>query len=249
MAYIGASTPAFGTDSVTATWPAAYTPTAGDFAIIVTANGPNSGATAPDFGTPTDWDLRARNNDIIGWDSAAGDQSVFTRHLAGGDTLPTFTNPSGAYYVVAYTLVFSDIHATTPMDATPVLDSTTSATWQPTGITTVTANAYVLTLFCNPRFSHSPTGTGYAANGFTNVVTTTGTTARGASAAGYLVKASAGAQTMPTYVSDSDTICHIAMALRPVGVTAELNQEGFRWRADDGSETTATWLAAQDTAP
>lgn len=30
-----------------------------------------------------------------------------------------------------------------------------------------------------------------------------------------------------------------------VGVTFE--QEGYRWRADDGSETTATWLATQDT--
>ena len=26
-----------------------------------------------------------------------------------------------------------------------------------------------------------------------------------------------------------------------------VDQEGFRWRTDDGSETTATWLAAQDT--
>jgi hypothetical protein len=35
-------------------------------------------------------------------------------------------------------------------------------------------------------------------------------------------------------------------------VTATVEQEGFRWRNDDGSETTATWAAAQDanlTAP
>ena len=31
--------------------------------------------------------------------------------------------------------------------------------------------------------------------------------------------------------------------------TPVLTQEGFRWRNDDGSETTATWLAAQDTNP
>lgn len=30
-------------------------------------------------------------------------------------------------------------------------------------------------------------------------------------------------------------------------VTLALEQEGFRWRNDDGSETTATWKAAQDT--
>lgn len=31
------------------------------------------------------------------------------------------------------------------------------------------------------------------------------------------------------------------------GGAATLEQEGFRWRDDDGSETTATWLQAQDT--
>lgn len=32
------------------------------------------------------------------------------------------------------------------------------------------------------------------------------------------------------------------------GVQPTFEQEGFRWRADDGSETTATWLAVQDVA-
>jgi len=31
-----------------------------------------------------------------------------------------------------------------------------------------------------------------------------------------------------------------------IGDTGTVDQEGFRWRADDGSQTTATWLAAQD---
>lgn len=31
------------------------------------------------------------------------------------------------------------------------------------------------------------------------------------------------------------------------GPTTTLDQEGFRWRNDDGSETSATWKAAQDT--
>lgn len=30
--------------------------------------------------------------------------------------------------------------------------------------------------------------------------------------------------------------------------TEPLEQEGYRWRNDDGSETTATWKAAQDTS-
>lgn len=32
-----------------------------------------------------------------------------------------------------------------------------------------------------------------------------------------------------------------------VGTSGTVAQEGFRWRADDGNETTATWLATQDT--
>jgi hypothetical protein len=39
-----------------------------------------------------------------------------------------------------------------------------------------------------------------------------------------------------------------AAILIPAGEppAATLNQEGFRWRNDNGSETTATWIAAQD---
>ena len=38
-----------------------------------------------------------------------------------------------------------------------------------------------------------------------------------------------------------------AIAIELVGITADVDQEGFRWRNDNGSETSATWLAAQDT--
>lgn len=35
--------------------------------------------------------------------------------------------------------------------------------------------------------------------------------------------------------------------IRRVRILIDLEQEGFRWRSDDGSETTATWLEVQDT--
>jgi hypothetical protein len=38
------------------------------------------------------------------------------------------------------------------------------------------------------------------------------------------------------------------VALLAATVSSPAIQEGFRWRNDDGSETTATWIAAQDTA-
>lgn len=37
------------------------------------------------------------------------------------------------------------------------------------------------------------------------------------------------------------------VSFAPATVTLTLEQEGYRWRNDDGSETTATWKAAQDT--
>lgn len=216
MAFIGASTPTFGTTSQTPNWPTGYTPTAGHYAIVVAGNGPNSGTTSPDFATPSGWSLLGRNNNIIGWDGAAGDQVAFGRVLVGSDTLPLFTNPDGNHFVCTYTLVFSDIDTTTPMDASPVLSSATSGAWQPTGITTVTDGAFVVSLFFNPRWNHSPTASGYNANSFTNVVSATGTVSRGSQAASYIERVTAGAQTMPTWASDNDTVCHIALALRPI---------------------------------
>lgn len=52
-----------------------------------------------------------------------------------------------------------------------------------------------------------------------------------------------------TITSGAVLWCAMSVALNPAGPVATLTQEGFRWRADDGSETTATWLAAQDSNP
>lgn len=52
-------------------------------------------------------------------------------------------------------------------------------------------------------------------------------------------------------LSASAEYCHVAFSL-PAGVSASLEQEGFRWGNDDGSESAHTWAAAQDaniTAP
>lgn len=43
------------------------------------------------------------------------------------------------------------------------------------------------------------------------------------------------------------TVDMSGIALEVKGTPAALEQEGYRWRADDGNESGATWLAAQDT--
>jgi hypothetical protein len=47
---------------------------------------------------------------------------------------------------------------------------------------------------------------------------------------------------------NSNAVTYYALAVRGnLVANATLDQEGFRWRADDGSETGASWLASQDT--
>jgi hypothetical protein len=56
-----------------------------------------------------------------------------------------------------------------------------------------------------------------------------------------------GAQTATfTAASSSNYVC-ICVTYKIQVLVATLDQEGYRWRNDDGSETTATWKAAQDT--
>lgn len=50
----------------------------------------------------------------------------------------------------------------------------------------------------------------------------------------------------PTYVEYLDNLV-IKDVITGPPPSSSLDQEGFRWRNDDGSETTATWKAAQDT--
>jgi len=39
----------------------------------------------------------------------------------------------------------------------------------------------------------------------------------------------------------------ISPSASPSVPPAQLEQEGYRWRNDNGNETTATWIASQDT--
>jgi len=45
---------------------------------------------------------------------------------------------------------------------------------------------------------------------------------------------------------DDATIC-FAKAFKQAAAAASIEQEGFRFRNDDGSESAATWKASQDT--
>lgn len=59
-------------------------------------------------------------------------------------------------------------------------------------------------------------------------------------------KAGAASVTMTWTHADAEWVAG-GVSLKPAGPPLSLDQEGYRWRNDDGSETTATWKAAQDT--
>lgn len=214
ITYVGASTLAdVPSGNVTPTWPAAYTTRVATDVAVIVGHTCSSTANNTPFTTPSGWSPISIIDDVVGWDGGTGGIQLFRRVLTGGDTLPTLvttTNGSNSAFVV----VGSGVDNTTPEDATPVVSSATSAAWQPTGITTVTDGALVFSCFFNPRWSHSPTASGHNINGFT-LIYSEGT--RAASAAARILRVTAGAQTMPTWASDSDGVCHIAFAWRPAG--------------------------------
>lgn len=55
----------------------------------------------------------------------------------------------------------------------------------------------------------------------------------------------------PSWTATGDTNGGLALVTfkESSGASPTLDQFGFRWRLDDGSETTATWAAAQNAAP
>lgn len=112
-------------------------------------------------------------------------------------------------------------------------------------ITTATNGAVALALLGD---DFTPTITTFSSidNGFGNVLSEAGqqfqTTADKAIATAGAVGTTTITCTTSATISWVGWLC----ALKPSSA-ATLEQEGFRWRDDNGSETTATWLASQDT--
>ena len=225
IAYIGIGSASTTTTSVTPVWPGSYTATAGDYALIVYyARAPTTGAIDPPS-APSGFTTLASLDNVAGYDGGFGVMAVYGKVLVGSDSLAAIVNAS-ANASAAYVLVYTGVNTTTPEDATEVTATLGSAaTWQPTGITTVTNGAEVLSLFFNPRWNFNPVGSGFVANGFTTLVSlsasTGGTPADDRSwGIARIAQATAGAQTMPTWIADNDGCGHIAFALRPAGAVS-----------------------------
>lgn len=66
-------------------------------------------------------------------------------------------------------------------------------------------------------------------------------------AAQYYIQTTAASKAMTWSWTTSGDYSHFVASFKP-GALQSIDQEGYRWRNDDGSESAATWAASQDTA-
>jgi hypothetical protein len=207
--------------SVTAAFPAGYSAVTDDFAIVLLAGRP-TGTVEP--GTPAGWTKDSTRLREVG----ANDLriSLYYRKLVAGDAAPAFTVPtswSGAAAGMSVSMVvYRGVNTTTPFDATTVgSDAAAAATFTPTGITTVTANAHVVSLVASSDANSLRASTPQFFTqwmGGASYDTVTG----GAHAIGLASRQvpSAGTVTMPTWTQDAvgtDPWAGLSAALRPEG--------------------------------
>lgn len=151
ISFVGAGAQAVSTTSgntVTGAWPTGYTAIANDIAFLVVA-GRHNNTTSLAPSTPSGYTQLATEFSEAGtYDLQL---TVFYKVLAGGESAPSTTVPA-AYStnsggMSCQTLVYSGVDTTTPIDASAVVSDSagaTAATFTPTGVTTASANAMVV---------------------------------------------------------------------------------------------------------
>jgi hypothetical protein len=151
ITFVGASTQAVSSTSgaiIAGTWPSGYTAVADDVAFIVVAGRHNAGTSlAPS--TPSGYTQLATEFSEVGtYDLQL---TVFYKVLTAGESAAPVTVPS-AYSTTSgglsrTVLVYRSMNTTSLIDASAVVsdsNSTTATTFQPTGVTTNSAEAMVI---------------------------------------------------------------------------------------------------------
>ncbi len=156
---------------------------------------------------------------------------------------PTF----GTTGICAQMLAFIDVDPVTPIDLTSITAIGDGANADPGSITTVTDEAMVvvasfidsvdITTQTVPSGYTDPDGLGRVVGAGGGNGCTLGTAYRST------LVSPAGAEDPAAFTTGAEQWGAPTIALRPA---APIEQEGFRWRNDDGSESTATWKQNQD---
>ncbi len=219
-----------------------------DFVIVSAGDGTLSNQTMSmvTSGFTTEADLYANDS----YDSNLG---LFYK-LMGGTPDSTFVVTGSGdteYDTAAAFHCWRGIDTSTPLDqTTTTATGTNSPDTNPPSITTVTDNAQVIAIGSSSDGTADPSTSpsGYSNEYWESSNGGSDLSYQGAGLASKLV-ASAGAEDPGIWdftSGSTESWCAATMALRPAA-DPEAEQEGYRWRNDDGSETTATWKENQDT--
>lgn len=133
--------------TITGAWPAGYTAVAGDVAIVIATGRPFTSGNYPATPLPATYTSIANVSCNVGGGSTKDITiSVWLKVLTAGESAPSISE--GASYQFGLTIqtaVFRGVNTSTPQDATAVTSSGAGdSTWTPTGLTTATAYAWVL---------------------------------------------------------------------------------------------------------
>lgn len=224
-----------------------------------TFNNTNSETTVALDSTPTNGNVgvmivyeqsTTSNNASAGWTKITALEggngvdvtlAVFYKVFGAGESSSwTWTWTTASFNQAALVLEYSGVDTSNPIDvagAAVNFNAAFGTTWSEASITLATANALDI-VFVNTK----NVGPGFTIDqaGYTEELD--------ADWGAYYDKvlSSSGATGARTGTNQTWSQCTLSFALRPAsGATRE--QEGYRFRADDGSESAATWLASQDT--
>ncbi len=210
------------------------TPTSGNVGVVVLYIQDGFGHVVT---PPAGWSAVTGINGDNGVDAQI---SAFYKVFGGSEsTSYTFTWTGNSFNSGSIAVEYSGVDTSTPIDVSGGaihFDPPFTTTWSEASITTVTNNALDIVLVnCKSQ------GPGFTIDqgGYTERVDQ--------STLAYYdgIVATAGATGARTGTNPSWSRLTGSFALRPT-VTVTREQEGYRFRADDGSESTATWLASQD---
>lgn len=209
---------------------------------------------------------------VSGWDLVAGPVFaeggtndlrlyVFTRLLQSGDSAPAVTWATGGNMMIAAVAAYRDVDSTTPLDVAVVesQQTSTATTWTPTGLTTTTALAWVVSIVSTPDDNNLDLDSGNE-QGFTGRMTGDAydSTSGNDASLGLADKeiATAGSVTCPTWrqtVNGSDRWAGVTLALRPMsasgggsvsgvasGVASAASGTASALRSVEGAATSAT---------
>lgn len=240
--------------TITGAWPAGYTAVAGDVAVVIATGRSSTDGVYPAAPTPATYTLVAQSLfNITGGGSRDIQISVWIKVLTASESAPSITE--GTNYssgLTIQTAVFRGVDTSTPQDATAVTSSSAAAaTWAPTGITTATAGAWVLSCVASADDNALGLNSG-GEQGFTAQMSGASydTTLGDDMAMGLAVKeiSSPGAVTCPTWketVNGNDAWAAVTLALRPI-TTVTVSSSDTGSGADAG--TLVVHVGSSDTA-